>query len=131
MQTVIYRLGLTGVGLLLAVAPVRVLGGEALQAEIQHMLLFIRSSQCQFIRNGQVYDGRQAESHIRRKYGHLEGRIRSAEDFIKYAATQSSVSGRLYLVRCQGREMPTHEWLRAELAAHRRNSSGKGAGPVE
>ena len=131
----ILRLGIRGLVLLSlllgAPAPSDLWGGDVRESEINHLLEFIRSSECTFIRNGQVHDGREAGQHIKRKYGHLAGRIRTAEDFIKYAATRSSVSGRLYLVRCQGREIPTHEWLRSELAAHRRAIAGQRAGPAK
>lgn len=39
----------------------------------------------------------------------------SAEDFIERAATQSSFSGRPYLVNCGGNERPSADWLKEEL----------------
>ena len=83
--------------------------------EIDHLLAYIDTSDCAFIRNGKRHDSREAGTHIRRKYDHIKNRVSSAEDFIRYAATRSSVSGRPYLVICDNEEMTTAEWLAREL----------------
>jgi len=90
-----------------------------MQSGIDHLLQAIETSGCSFTRNGNVHDGQAAGEHIRRKFAHTKRRIKSAEDFIRYAATQSSLSGRPYQVTCDGIEMPTAEWLTEELARFR------------
>lgn len=93
-----------------------------MQSEIDHLLQHIEKSGCAFNRNGTIHDGQQAVEHIRKKYMHTKGRIKSTEDFIRYAATQSSISGRPYQVTCNGVEVPTAEWLTEELSRFRDKS---------
>ena len=89
--------------------------------EITHLLDFVAKSPCAFIRNGKAYPGAEARGHLERKYGALKNRIRTAEDFIKLAASGSSVSGESYRVRCNpGQEQETSAWLRSELLRFRR-----------
>jgi len=92
------------------------------EAEIDHLLTFIAGSPCAFIRNGVAYDGAQAMGHIRDKYEHYREDIRSAEDFIALAATKSAMSGKPYLVRCDGATEPAADWIARELAAFRQRS---------
>jgi hypothetical protein len=93
------------------------------EAEIDHLLNFIAGSPCAFIRNGVAYDGAQAVDHIKDKYQHYREDIRSAEDFIALAASKSAMSGKPYLVRCDGAERPAGDWLTQELSAFRRRSA--------
>ena len=90
-----------------------------MQSEIDHLFRTIETSGCTFNRNGNIYDGQEAGEHIRKKYAHAKRRIKSTEDFIRYAATKSSMSGRPYQVTCDGIEMPTAEWLTEELVRFR------------
>ena len=92
-----------------------------MQGEIQHLLQFIESSGCEFERNGTVYDSKEARSHIERKYDYIDSRVGNTEEFIKYAATRSSMSGRKYQVACNGKEQASAEWLHNELARYRTN----------
>ena len=73
-----------------------------MQDEIQHLLRYIEGSGCEFERNGTVYDSKEARSHIERKYDYIESRVDNTEDFVKYAATRSSMSGKKYQVTCNG-----------------------------
>ncbi len=93
------------------------------EAEIHHLLEFIAASPCVFIRNGVAYDGAQAVDHIKGKHQHYREEIRSAEDFIALAATKSAMSGKPYLVQCDGAEMPAADWLTQELSAFRQRSA--------
>lgn len=88
-------------------------------AEIQHLLDFIGNSECIFIRNGAEYDSADALKHIKRKNDATRRRIKTTEDFIRLAATQSSMSGKPYKVRCGGGEMPCADWLCDELSRYR------------
>ena len=75
-----------------------------MQDEIQHLLRYVESSGCEFERNGTVYDSKEARSHIERKYNYVGSWVDETEDFIKYAATESSMSGRKYQVICNGKQ---------------------------
>jgi len=84
--------------------------------EIASLLLFIEQSECTFIRNGKHYDALKAREHIEKKYTYYKERITTAEDFILYSATKSSITGEPYMVICNGMNMVTSDWLNAELA---------------
>ncbi len=91
----------------------------SMQEEISHLLNFIETSDCIFIRNGSRHDPKEAVKHIEKKYNYLKKRIKSTEDFIKGAATGSSISGRPYMIICNDKEMKTADWLTAELKIYR------------
>jgi hypothetical protein len=88
------------------------------QAEIDHLFDYISKSDCKFNRNGAWHDMVAARSHVNTKYEYLveRGMIDSTEAFIDKAASQSSFSGKDYLVQCPGSEaVPSANWLKAEL----------------
>ena len=95
----------------------------SVEAEIDHLLAFIAGSPCAFIRNGVAYEGRQAVDHIKDKYEYYRDDIHSAEDFIVLAASKSAMSGKPYLVTCDGATEPAADWITRELAAFRKNSA--------
>jgi len=92
--------------------------------EIKHLLAFIADSGCTFIRNNDEYPSIKAKSHIERKYNYVKSRVSSTEDFIKYAATKSSMSGKHYMVSCSGDKTASSQWLLDELAVYREHQSG-------
>ncbi len=94
------------------------------QAEIDHLLDFIAASPCTFVRNGRTSPPAEARAHVERKYRHVRRHAGTAEDFILYAATKSSVSGEPYRVICGDREMSSAAWLNEELARYRHGRSG-------
>lgn len=70
-----------------------------------------------FIRNGEPHDVEAAVEHMRRKWAWKKREIHTAEDFIRIAATGSSVSGDRYLIRfADGREVASADWFRQRLA---------------
>ena len=88
------------------------------RAEIEHLLEFVQTSSCQFNRNGSWHSAAEAAEHISKKYHYAldRGQIHSAEDFIRYAATKSSLSGAAYKVLCENsRPESSADWLTAEL----------------
>ncbi len=92
------------------------------QIEINYLLGHIEGSRCEFYRNGSWYDSKKAEAHLRGKYEYLAARnlINIAEDFIDKGATNSSLSGRPYEVRCSGSDaVVSNQWLRKELTHYR------------
>ena len=87
--------------------------------EITHLLDYIDGSGCTFIRNGKSYPAPEARSHMERKYGHVESRIKTSDQFIEYIATRSSISGKAYQIECNGEKEESGPWLEAELARYR------------
>lgn len=87
-------------------------------AEIGELLEALKSSGCRFQRNGTWYDAPQAAEHLGTKRAALTraNRIQSAEDFIRLAGTESSMSGKAYRVACPGKpEVDSKTWLESEL----------------
>jgi hypothetical protein len=89
------------------------------QDEIQYLLQYVEKSGCEFERNGSVYNSMEARSHIERKYDFVKSHVDETEDFIKYAATKSSMSGNKYLVSCNGNKQNSADWLNKELSNFR------------
>ena len=90
--------------------------------EIAHLMSYLKGSGCEFNRNGSWYGTAEAVDHINQKYEYLlnKGLVTTAEDFIARAASESSMSGRPYQVRC-GTAAPVESgaWLKAELVRYR------------
>ena len=83
--------------------------------EITELLQFVERSECTFIRNGKEYDSLTEKQHIEKKYRYFKKNIATAEDFIQYSATKSSITGKSYKVFCSGVQMNSSDWLNAEL----------------
>ncbi len=96
-----------------------------MQEEIDHLLNYIETSDCTFIRNNNSYVPNKAVKHIQKKYNYLKKRIKTTEDFIKGAATESSMSGKPYMIICAGKEMATADYLRLELQRYRARQQEK------
>jgi hypothetical protein len=102
---------------------------ESIQIEINYLLGFVEVSGCQFYRNGSWYDSKKAQVHLRNKYEALVSRnlVKTTEDFIDLGASESSVSGRPYEIRCGDcKSMATGPWLHDVLARYRIVASRKG-----
>ena len=96
----------------------------AQQAEIDHLLKFVRQSTCKLERNGKYYDGVAAAAHMQKKFGYFREDIHTTEQFIELSATRSTLSGRYYMVRCgNGDRVRTRDWLLQELGHYRANGS--------
>ena len=69
-----------------------------------------------FIRNGSEYDGPAAADHMRTKWSNGSSSIKTAKDFIKLAASTSSMSGKPYLIRFKnGKEQTSADFLLSQL----------------
>ena len=103
----------------LAVAAVGPAGESAPteNSRIEYLLTVIASlPDAQFIRNGKAYDGKAAADHMRTKLRFAGPRVRTAEDFIRYCASQSSLSGQPYEIRfADGRAVRSADFLRQKL----------------
>ncbi len=88
------------------------------RGEITALLQALGASQCEFFRNGTWYDSEKAEDHLKRKLDYFErkGLLSTTDAFIDDAASQSSMSGKAYQVRCQGQSaLPSADWLKRKL----------------
>ena len=65
--------------------------------------------------NGAEYPSDKAREHLATKYQFAGSRISTAEEFIRYLATQSSISGELYHVKCGKADALSGVWLTNEL----------------
>lgn len=98
----------------------RLPAAESLEQTINYLLDYIANSHATFIRNGASHTPAEAVEHIKAKYEHLKGEIKTPEDFIRLSASKSLLSGKPYLVRtADGKEMRLDEWLIEALKAHR------------
>ncbi len=94
----------------------------AVQIEVNFLLGYVEGSGCDFYRNGTKHNSMSAQEHLRDKYRYLAARnqIASTEEFIEKAATESSFTGRPYLVKCGDTESTSSQaWLKLELARFR------------
>lgn len=92
--------------------------------EIDHLLVFVETSDCVFIRNGKEYSAEDAVKHIKRKYKHNEEGVDSAETFIELSATKSTVFGQPYYIQCLGAEkIESGTWLLLELTRYRASTN--------
>jgi len=93
------------------------------EQEIRHLLNFIARSDCTFIRNDTAASAKEAGTHIERKYNYVQSKVKTAEDFIRLAATQSSQSGEPYRINCAGKELLSKDWLLTELGGYREKAA--------
>lgn len=90
------------------------------QQEIEHLLLFVATTSCMYERNGSFHNGADARNHINKKYQYYKNKVKSSEDFIKYAATKSSISGSKYKIHCaESSPINSSDWLLTELKVYR------------
>jgi hypothetical protein len=93
---------------------------DVAKREIEYLLQSIRDTPCQYERNGDNHAGVEAEAHIRKKYDYFSGEIKTAEDFIRLAATKSATTGKKYYIHCQGElAQESAVWLSGILQRYR------------
>jgi len=89
-------------------------------AEVEHLINYLADSDCRMIRNGKSHSAKDGAKHMRMKYDYFRNKISSTEEFIEYAGTKSTMSGRLYEVLCIGLEPEfSRDWLLKELNVYR------------
>ena len=111
-----FRLFVVAVTLLLSPA----LFAEDEDPEIDYLLQEIGKSECVFIRNGSRHSAEKAEDHLRMKYNRGRRYATSAEAFIERLASKSSMTRKLYMMECPGKEAkPSGEWLMLRLEEFR------------
>ena len=87
-------------------------------ARIEYLLAMVGSlPDAQFIRNGTAYDSAAAVEHMRAKLGVAGSRVKTAEDFIRYCGSESSISGKPYEIRFpDGHVVRSADFLRQKLS---------------
>ncbi|MEO6294134.1 MAG: DUF5329 domain-containing protein [Burkholderiaceae bacterium] len=94
----------------------------ATTAEIAHLFSTLETSTCQFNRNGSWYGAKEAAGHLATKYRYLKDKdmVPTAEKFIERAATQSSLSGKAYQIKCVDTVVQqSGPWFQAVLEKYR------------
>lgn len=97
------------------------------QQKIAYLIASIANlKDASFIRNGESYDAERAAEHLRMKLRDAGNRVKTAEDFIAYCATRSSMSGTKYQIRFHdGRTVDSAAFLHGKLAEYdAREASG-------
>lgn len=93
---------------------------DADRHEVQHLLDYLRGSDCVMERNGEQRSSEDAYAHVKKKYDYFRDNIETPEEFIDYAATKSTMSGKYYRVICPGDPpVRTRDWLLDELHRYR------------
>lgn len=83
--------------------------------KIQYLISRVRQSPHTFIRNQERHTGKQAASHLARKYAVVSGRIRTAGEFIEYIASKSSFTGQAYFIEIDGQKLEAKKVFNDEL----------------
>lgn len=69
-----------------------------------------------FIRNGGEHDAKKAADHLRLKLRGAGRRVKTAEDFIRLCASESSLTGRKYRIRfANGNSVDSEQFLKEQL----------------
>ena len=122
MQYGVNQLGFKVITILLSLLSFNVFAST--QDEIAHLLKFVETTECKYERNGTMHSGAEAVEHINKKYQYYADDIKSTEDFIKYSATKSKMSGKYYKIHCANADVvKSQEWLLTELKMYRKSQS--------
>ena len=100
----------------------------ATKSEIAYLFTTLEASNCQFNRNGSWYSAKEASGHLNTKYKYLQDKdlVPTAEKFIERAATESSLSGKAYQIKCADNvAQPSAPWFKAALEKYRAGLKAK------
>jgi hypothetical protein len=88
------------------------------EQKITYLIASVAALQdAKFIRNGAEYDAGPAAEHLRLKLRNAGNHVKTAEDFIVYCGTGSSMSGTKYQIRFRdGQTIDSAVFLRQKLA---------------
>jgi hypothetical protein len=88
-------------------------------AKIRYLLESVEGLEgAKFIRNGKAYDARSASDHLRLKLKNAGDRVRTAEDFIKFCGSKSSMTGVPYQIKlADGTTVKAEVFFRKKLMA--------------
>ena len=87
------------------------------QARIDFLIRGVETAaNVKFVRNGTEYDGAAGAKHLRLKLGYAGERVKTAEDFVKYCASESSFTHQKYKIRAaDGTIMDAAVYFHAKL----------------
>jgi len=76
--------------------------------KIEQLITSLREMKgASFIRNGSEHTSQEAADHLESKWKKHSDQVKTAEDFIKYLATKSSMTGEKYMIRfSNGKQVP-------------------------
>jgi len=85
--------------------------GKLMETEkIELLISSIETMQdARFIRNGKEYSSAKAAQHLRKKWSHVKKRISTADQFIEYIASKSSISNKPYQIKLADGSIVTSE----------------------
>lgn len=88
-------------------------------ARIQYLLASVEALEgAKFIRNGSEHEARAAADHLRLKLKAAGSKVKTAEDFIRFCASRSSMTGEPYLIRlADGTTVRSEVFFRNRLKA--------------
>ena len=89
------------------------------EQEIRYLLTTVGTSGCTFTRNGTQHSAEEAAAHLTMKYERAGSRIKTAESFIDRLASESSWTGKPYLIQCGDATVPSRQWLTEQLQSYR------------
>jgi hypothetical protein len=97
-------------------------------ARIEYLMASVTAlAGAQFIRNGSTYDAPAAVDHLRLKLRLAGSHVKTAEDFIRYCASASSVSGTPYQIRfADGSLVPSAAYFMQKLKEYDEQRAGGG-----
>ena len=96
--------------------------------EVKYLLSFIEQSGCEFNRNGSWASAKAAQAHVQSKLDYLlrQDKIVTALDFIDKAASESSMTGTPYQVKCgKAAAILSRTWLTDELKKYQSRYQSK------
>lgn len=98
---------------------------DQLSDEIEYLTTHLQKSDCTFVRNGANHDTSEALEHINKKYAYFKKKIKTTEDFIKYSATKSTISGNHYSIISGETTYDSQKYLLSILKKYRESRKGK------
>ncbi len=112
---------------LLSLVAVRAYAQDSSEAaKIQYLIASVETLEgAKFIRNGSEYDARSASDHLRLKLKVAGNKVKTAEDFIKFCASKSSITGEPYLMRfADGTTVKSEVFFRNKLKTFATDKQG-------
>ena len=87
------------------------------QARIDFLIHGVETAtNVKFIRNGSEYDGVAGAKHLRMKLNYAGERVKTAEEFVKYCASESSFTHQKYKIRTtDGKTTDATTYFQAKL----------------
>ena len=93
----------------------------SLEQTIQFLLDRVATADATFIRHGESHTATAPAAHMKAKAEHFKAQIKTPEDLIRLAASNSLIIGKPYLIRPKvGKEERVAVWLTALLHEPRR-----------